>query len=154
MPQEIERKYLVRDDRWCSQVTRSTELRQGYLALTDDRSVRVRIGPSGATLTVKTGRGVTRTEVAATLTTEAAERLLDEARLGTVIVKTRHLVPVDDLVFEVDEFHGDNAGLVVAEVELPTVDTAVPRPAWLGTEVTDDPRYLNASLARRPYRDW
>jgi adenylate cyclase len=157
MATEIERKWLVRGDEWRGDVSSSTRIRQAYLAADVDRSVRVRVRGDGARLTVKVGTDLlARTEIEVPLAVPDAEALLDpEAIVGEVVDKTRHLVPLPDgLVAEVDEFHGANAGLVVAEVELPDTDTHVDTPDWFGEEVTDDPRYLNARLAVDPFGAW
>lgn len=157
MATEIERKWLVHDDAWRADVSSSTRIRQAYLATSEDRSVRVRLRGDGATLTVKVGTEVlARTEVEVPLAVADAEALLDpDAIVGEVVDKTRHLVPLSaGLVAEVDEFHGANAGLVLVEVELPTVGTRVDTPDWFGEEVTDDPRFLNARLAVAPFEGW
>lgn len=158
MATEIERTWLVAGDGWRRTATSSSRIVQAYLAIADDRTVRVRLRDDlQAVLTVKTGTGGhVREEVEVPLDPEAARRLLDpDVVVGTAVTKTRHLVPLTDgLVAEVDEFDGANAPLVLVEVELPGTDTAVDPPAWFGAEVTDDPRYLNASLARRPYAAW
>jgi adenylate cyclase len=155
MPVEIERKFLVSGDAWRQAVARSELFRQGYLATTASSSIRVRIGAERGWISVK-GRcvGMSRPEyeyeIPVAEATEMLGTLCDEGRLE----KVRHWIPVGGRVWEVDEFLGSNAGLVVAELEIETEDAEFERPAWLGREVTDDVRYYNASLARRPYGSW
>ncbi|RJF86025.1 CYTH domain-containing protein [Sphingomonas cavernae] len=147
---EIERKFLVADDRWKSEVVAVKAIRQGYLAREGAASVRVRVvDGTSAMLTVKSERGGEgRLEFEYAIPIEDAEPLLGLAT-GELIVKRRHLVPVtgDKLIWEVDVFEGRLAGLVLAEIELDHPGRAVDLPDWLGPEVTDDPRYQNARLA-------
>lgn len=155
MKQEIERKFLVRDDRWRAAAVSAQRLRQGYLCLDPMRTVRVRWAEGSGWLTIKgQGNGLSRSEFEFAIPAEDAVRLLDRLCLPGQIDKTRHRIPHGGLVFEVDVFHGENEGLVLAEVELPATDTVVEKPDWLGEEVTGDPRYFNTHLARRPYRAW
>jgi CYTH domain-containing protein len=150
---EIERKFLVVGEGWRGGGL-AVEIRQGYLNLDPDRTVRVRIAGEAAFLTVKgRARGAVRAEFEYPVPVADAEALLGMCE-GGVIAKTRTRLPAGDVVWEVDEFTGDNAGLVVAECELATEDQPFERPAWLGEEVTDDPRYGNSSLARAPFRTW
>ncbi len=158
---EIERKFLLRDARWRTQIVRSRRFAQGYLvgvaahAMGAARaSVRVRVAEADAWLNIKAARTtIEREEYEYPIPRADAERML--ARLcGPIVEKIRHDVPIDGFVFEVDEFLGANAGLVVAEIELPTADAAFPRPAWLGREVSRDARYLNVHLAEYPYSTW
>lgn len=147
---EIERKYLVVGDQWREQAGDGERIVQGYLHAGDDEQVRVRVRAGEAVLTVKRG-GATldRREVEVPLAEDAAEELLAEGVVGRVLRKRRHVVPLGEagLTAEVDVFEDDLAGLVVAEVELPDTDTAVPDVPWLGEEVTGDDRYYNAVLA-------
>ena len=155
MPTEIERTFRVRGVAWRDEATDRSEIRQGYLCTDVDRSVRVRLADGRATLTVK-GRteGARRAEFEYPIPVADARRILNSLCRRPLIEKTRHRVPRDDLVWEVDEFHGANDGLVVAEVELDDERQTVVRPDWLGDEVTDDPRYYNACLVDRPYVEW
>ena len=154
MGREIERKFLVCSDAWKSEVTSEQLLRQGYLAIDGGNNVRVRTDGERAWLTVKgRGEGITRPELEYEIPAADAAPLLDLCR-NRVVEKKRHLVPAGNLVWEVDEFSGANNGLVVAEIELPDESTSIPHPAWLGEEVTADPRYLNSSLAVHPYACW
>lgn len=154
MALEIERKFLLVDDRWRGQVERSEQMSQGYLGGTS-ASVRVRVAGKDAWLNIK-GRtlGATRLEFEYPIPVEDASVMLRDLADGPVIAKLRHYVPIGEHVFEIDEFAGDNAGLIVAEVELDSEEQEFPRPDWLGTEVTSDPRYYNLNLARHPYSQW
>ena len=154
MGREIERKFLVRSADWSREATSARPLRQGYLAIDDGNTVRVRTDGQRAWLTIKgRGEGITRPEFEYEIPVADAAALLALCR-DRLVEKIRHLVPVGALCWEIDEFTGDNAGLVVAEIELPDEDTPVPQPAWLGEEVTADPRYLNANLAVHPFARW
>jgi adenylate cyclase len=158
---EIERKFLLADDGWRTLVLRSVRMAQGYIndmaAMREGRqnaSVRVRIAGEQAFLNLKSREaGPSRQEFDYPIPVADAEALLALC-VGGRIEKTRHYIPWDDLTWEVDEFGGDNAGLVVAELELPKVDASFDRPAWLGREVTELVRYYNLALAERPYSRW
>lgn len=155
MKQEIERKFLVAHDAWRTAVTSASRIRQGYLCVEPGRTVRVRLAGEQAWLTIKgLGNGAGRAEFEYPLPPADALALLDHLCLRPQIDKTRHLVPHGGLTFEVDVFHGDNEGLVMAEVELSAVDTHVDLPPWIGREVTSDHRYFNAYLAQHPFRTW
>lgn len=154
MPKEIERKFLVRGDAWRSAVTSSADFSQGYLLNTVGKSIRVRLAGETAWLTIKaTAEGIARHEFEYPIPPADARELLALCE-GPLIEKTRYFVPMEGFVWEIDEFAGENAGLVVAEIELPDEATDFPRPEWLGKEVTHDPRYLNASLVKNPYSRW
>jgi adenylate cyclase len=149
---EIERKFLVQGDGW--KTSTGVLYRQGYLNRDKNRTVRVRIAGDAAFLTVKgVSVGATRAEFEYAIPTADAEGLLALCD-GPLVEKTRHLVRIDDTLWEVDEFAGDNAGLVVAEVELKAEDQPFARPDWLGPEVTHDARYFNSNLATLPYSCW
>lgn len=151
---EIERKFLLCNEDWRSQTTRSAYLAQGYLGGTR-ASVRVRVSGDQAWLNIKSQtRGSTRLEFEYPIPRADADTLLAELADGPVIGKTRHYVELGAHVFEIDEFDGANQGLLVAEVELQRVDEEFPRPSWLGQEVTDDLRYYNLSLVKHPYSLW
>jgi CYTH domain-containing protein len=154
MPLEIERKFLVGSDAWRTG-TSGKQYRQGYLSTDPERTVRVRVAGDAGFLTVK-GRseGAARAEYEYPIPREHAEEMLDRLCLRPLIEKTRYRIPFGGLTWEVDEFSGDNAGLVVAEVELADEGQAVELPPWVGNEVTGDPRYANASLVARPYATW
>lgn len=161
MPLEIERKFLVTSDAWRPRASRSVEMAQAYLndlATLDagamNVSVRVRIQGNAAFLNMKSRElGTTRQEFDYPIPVDDARALLALA-VGGRIEKVRHYVEHAGRVFEVDEFRGDNAGLVVAELELEAADAPFERPEWLGEEVTDQARYYNLALASRPYRSW
>ena len=154
MPVEIERKYLVTGDAWRSQAT-GKQLRQGYLSLDPARSVRVRLAAGQGRLTIK-GRsvGAARAEYEYPIPPDHARELLDGLCLRPLIEKTRYRVEHAGLCWEIDEFEGDNAGLVLAEVELESEEQVPELPDWVGADVTDDPRYYNASLVQHPYSRW
>jgi len=152
---EIERKFLVKNDDWKRQIQRSEQFRQGYLTNEKHLSVRVRLTDNGARLTIKGAtNGLSRTEYEYPIPKDDAEHLLDELCTPPLIEKTRHWLQYGAHTWEVDVFEGDNQGLVVAEVELEDTDEQIDLPDWLGEDVSDDPRYLNASLVRHPYCQW
>lgn len=151
MASEIERKFLVRGDSWRPGPPGVLQ-RQGYLS-TEDPTVRVRIEGERATLCVKGAqKGVTRPEFEYEIPLADAEELL--ALCPCAVEKTRHIREFGGRRFEVDEFHGENEGLVIAEIELLHEDESFPLPLWLGAEVSRDERYRVSSLARRPFRKW
>lgn len=154
MAQEIERKFLVAGDAWRGQVVRSTRYRQAYLGPCETASVRVRIAGDAATLNIKSADlGVRRLEFEYEIPLTDARELLGLAT-GHVVEKTRHIVACGDHRWEVDEFAGDNEGLIVAEIELSHEDEDFGRPPWLGREVSDEARYYNVALAERPFAEW
>jgi adenylate cyclase len=152
---EVERKFLVSDDSWRDGVTTATRIVQGYIAQTPSATVRVRVKGDKGFLTVKgLSVGVSRSEFEYEVPVPDALAMLEELAQGPVIDKVRHLVPVGGHVWEVDVFAGDNAPLVMAEVELASADEHFERPGWAGLEVSDDQRYFNVNLARSPYSTW
>lgn len=154
MAREIERKFLLKNDSWRTSVEHSRPLRQGYLCGNERASVRVRIAGEDANLNVKSATlGVERLEFEYPVPVEDARALLSDLA-GMVVEKTRHEIRVGGHRWEIDEFVGDNAGLVVAEIELEDADESFDRPDWLGEEVSEDPRYYNTELARHPYSRW
>lgn len=158
---EIERKFLLRDDGWRAAVARSERMAQGYLigaqALQEGHaraSVRVRVAGDRAWLNIKAARlGIERAEFDYSIPADEAETMLATLCDGA-LQKIRHYATIDGVLFEIDEFQGDNAGLIVAEVELPAVDAPFPRPAWLGREVSRLARYYNVNLIAHPYVRW
>ena len=153
MAVEIERKFLIRDERWRSEVAAQQVLKQGYLNDDPARSVRVRVAGEQAFLTIKgKGRGISRSEFEYAIPLADAESLL--GLCPSLIEKTRYRVPQGKLVWEIDVFEGNNAGLVVAEIELPAEDAAFEQPDWLGPEVSGDNRYYNSQLSLHPYTQW
>lgn len=154
MKKEIERKFLVKGD-FMPFVTSSTRIEQGYVAKSEQLTLRIRTRNEQGYLTIKgrtNEKGMSRSEWEYEIPVEEARELLKFSR-GT-ISKTRYLVPVGDHTFEVDEFYGENEGLVVAEVELQDENEEYPRPDWLGEEVTGDRRYYNSQLLKHPYTQW
>ena len=155
MALEIERKFLVTGD-FKAFADKSVRIVQGYLSSVPERTVRVRVKGDHGSITVKglgSESGASRFEWEKEIPADEALDLIKICEPG-VIDKTRYLVEAGEHVFEVDEFYGDNEGLVVAEVELASEDEAFERPDWLGKEVTGDPRYYNSSLVSNPYRHW
>lgn len=153
MAEEIERKFLVTTREW--RTGDATEYRQGYLSLDKERTVRVRIAGDRAYLTIKgITRGATRREYEYPIPVDEAGEMLDELCRHPLIEKRRYRLQHAGQIWEIDEFFGDNTGLVVAEVELEREDQRFEHPPWLGEEVTDDPRYYNANLVENPYRNW
>ena len=151
---EIERKFLLRGDGWRG-LGQSTLLRQGYLSSHKDRTVRVRIAGEEAFLTIKSSNvGARRGEWEYPIPVAEAAELLDGLCEQPLIEKVRHRIQQGKHVWEVDEFLGVNAGLVVAEIELDTEDEAFDKPDWIGAEVTGDVRYLNSNLIKQPYTTW
>lgn len=156
MPIEIERKFLLASDDWRRVVSRSEAMVQGYLAGPPAArcSVRVRVAGEAASLNIKSlGTAIRRDEYEYAIPVDEARRMLDTLA-ADVIAKRRHYVGLDGHIFEIDEFEGANAGLVIAEIELAREDAAFPRPRWLGREVSHLPRYYNLNLAVRPYAGW
>lgn len=154
MGQEIERKFLITGQGWRAIAT-STLYRQGYLPTQDQRTVRIRIAGDQGYLTLKgPAVGIVRPEFEYPIPLADAAAMLEQFCEPPLIEKIRHRVCVGELIWEVDEFLGANAGLIVAEVELPAADYPLPLPDWVGAEVTADPRYLNANLAKTPFCQW
>jgi adenylate cyclase len=154
MGTEIERKFLVEGDAW-RQLAQGVRYRQGYLSTVKERTVRVRTVGEKGYLTVKGVKtGASGAEFEYEIPLEDADAMLDGLCERPLIDKTRYKIPYGGLTWEVDEFHAENEGLVVAEVELEGEDQDFEKPEWAGTEVSDDPRYFNANLIAHPYRDW
>jgi len=151
---EIERKFLVSSDAWRA-LGEPTLLRQGYLSADPERTVRVRIEGGQGVLTIKSkNEGASRGEWEYPIPLQDAEELLDRLCERPLVEKYRRRIEVDGFTWEVDEFLGENAGLVVAEIELPAQDTAFSRPDWIAREVTGERRYYNSSLIRLPFSKW
>lgn len=150
---EIERKFLVHK-KW-PKPDKGTSCLQGYLSLKPERIVRVRLMNERATLTIKALKtALTRHEYEYDIPVNEAKFLLHNVCLQPLIHKTRYQVFFHGFRWEIDEFHGLNSGLILAEVELTTEDQAVKLPPWLGREVTNDPRYYNANLVTQPFSTW
>ena len=155
MPQEIERKFKVCGE-YKSLARKSMRICQGYISSAPGRTVRIRIRDNQGFITIKgkgSSDGVSRFEWEKEINVEDARMLLQLCEPG-IIDKTRYLVDYAGHTFEVDEFYGDNAGLVMAELELKTKNESFEKPSWLGEEVTGDTRYYNASLTKHPFKMW
>ncbi len=155
MPIEIERKYLVADETWRQSASAGVHIIQGYIVNANHCSVRVRICSNGkCTLTTKLPRlGISRYEFEHDIDLREAESLMEMCG-DAVVEKRRHIIKLDNLVWEIDCFEGLNEGLVVAEIELEREDQTFSAPPWLGREVTAHGRYQNSKLAREPYSTW
>lgn len=155
MPQEIERKFLVKEG-YKQYAFMHTRITQGYLSFVPERIVRIRINGEKGFITIKgisDLSGISRYEWEKEIPVDEARELLALCEPG-IIDKTRYLVQVGKFTFEVDEFYGENEGLVVAEVELASEEDLFDKPEWLGDEVTGDKRYYNSKLARNPFLKW
>ena len=155
MALEIERKYLVINEKWKDHVISEAVIKQGYLATTSKAGIRVRVDGEQANLNVK-GKtvGISRLEYEYPIPLEEARELLDNLVSGAVIDKVRYKVRCGDHVWDLDLFMGANQGLVMAEVELSREDEPFEMPEWAGEEVSGDTRYYNASLVSHPFCDW
>jgi len=155
MALEIERKFLLKNDSWRESVSRSSVIRQGYLAPLDTSSVRVRLDGDKANINIKSATlGISRLEYEYEIPLTDAHEMLDSLCRKPQIHKTRHIVVVGSHVWEIDEFYDENKGLFVAEIELETEQEEFVKPEWLGEEVSSDPRYYNVNLIRQPYKGW
>ncbi len=154
MAEEIEHKFLVTGEVWRALGT-PVRYRQGYLATGPDCIVRVRIKGTQARLTVK-GRphGIVRPEYEYPIPVSDAEELLDMVGADRQIIKNRTKIPFKGKIWEVDEFFGKNKGLVVAEIELKSVNEPFEKPDWVGEDISEDVRYYNVSLMQHPYSQW
>ncbi len=156
MPQEIERKFLVTSDAYRSMAASSSHIMQGYICSDTGRTVRIRLRDERAYITIKgpsDKAGLSRYEWEKEIPANEGRELMLLCQPG-IIDKCRYLVPCGNHTFEVDEFYGDNEGLVVAEVELSAEDEPFERPPFLGREVTGDRRYYNSHLQQKPYKLW
>lgn len=154
--QEIERKFLVKNESFKSLATAKKKIAQGYLNTNPERTVRVRIADEKAFLTIKgkgNDTGMTRFEWEKEIPVEEAKSLLELCEKG-VIEKTRFEIPSGKHLFEVDEFYGENVGLIIAEIELSDENEAFEKPDWLGKEVTNDERFYNAYLSKNSFKNW
>jgi len=151
---EIERKFLVKNDDW-RKLGKGELYRQGYLSTDNERTVRVRTIGKKSFLTIKgITQNIRREEFEFEISFEDAKRMLDLLCLRPIIEKTRHKIYDKDLVWEIDEFHGENEGLIIAEVELNDDHQPIIIPDWIGEEVSNDPAYFNANLVKHPYSKW
>lgn len=154
MAQEIERKFLVQSDAWRS-LAQGRYYCQGYIPTQGKQTVRVRIVSDQGYLTLKgPAVGIIRSEYEYEIPLADAQAMLSELCQQPLIEKHRYRIPLGNVVWEVDDFLGENQGLIVAEVELTHAEQVVELPGWIGEEVTGDPRYYNASLVRKPFKDW
>ena len=154
MGKEIERKFLVKGDAWRS-LAKGTACRQGYLNSAKERTVRIRTINDRAFLTIKgLTVGATRSEYEYEIPVADCNAMLDAMAEKPIIEKQRYKVPFAGLTWEIDEFIGENVGLIVAEVELTSEDQAFQKPEWIGGEVTGDPRYFNSNLIKHPFTRW
>lgn len=155
MATEIEHKFLLLNDQWRSQVERSERMTQGYLLAQARSSVRLRIAGEVAHLNIKSATvGTARSEYEYPVPVEDAREMLTNLAEGPLIDKTRHYVRHGNHLWEIDEFHGDNDGLIVAEVELSEVGEVFEKPVWVGEDVSDDVRYYNSMLSKNSYKNW
>jgi len=153
---EIERKFLVTSEAFKAEAHSEIKIVQGFLSTDPERTVRVRIKGIQGFLTIKgksNEAGTTRFEWEREIPVEEAESLL-KICLSGVIDKIRYEVKLENHLFEIDIFNGDNDGLIVAEVELSSQDETFPTPNWLGEEVTGDPKFYNSQLSKQPYKNW
>lgn len=154
MALEIERKFLLKNDDW-RKLASGKLYRQGYIKNDISSAVRVRIAGESAFLTIKSEvTGATRLEFEYDIPMKDAEEMLQTLCKKPLIEKNRYVIQIDELTWEVDEFFGENAGLIVAEVELESEDQQITLPTWIGEEVTGDPKYYNANLIKNPYKSW
>jgi adenylate cyclase len=152
---EIEHKFLLANDDWRSAVQKSIKYKQGYLSSQPTSSIRVRISDKQAWLNIKSATvGTERLEFEYEIPLPDAEEIITTLCGKPLIEKIRHFVPNEDNIWEIDEFEGDNQGLIVAEIELPKVGKIFTKPYWVGEEVTHDLRYYNNNLALNPYKKW
>ncbi|MBW2608650.1 MAG: CYTH domain-containing protein [Deltaproteobacteria bacterium] len=151
---EIERKFLVKDDSWRLSA-RGKKYHQGYLNSNKDRTVRVRTIDDKGYLTIKgIAKGAVRVEYEYEIPVAEARAMLDELCEKPIIEKSRYKIEYQQLVWEVDEFHGENRGLIIVEVELDTEDQKFAKPEWVGDEVTGESKYFNSNLIHYPYSQW
>ena len=154
MGKEIERKFLIKGDAWRS-LAQGTTYRQGYLNRVKERVVRVRTIDDKGFLTIKgITTGATRVEYEYEIPAADADSMLDDLCERYLIEKKRYKIDYREFVWEVDEFLGENQGLIVAEVELESEDQNYEKPEWIGEEVTGDPKYFNSNLVQNPYLKW
>lgn len=154
MAKEIERKFLVTGNSWRGLVSAKYYC-QGYLSTIKERTVRVRSCDNEAWLTIKsTTQGITRTEFEYPIPPEEARYMIKHLAEQPIIEKYRYRIPLNGVVWEIDEFLGVNQGLIVAEVELSHAQEEIILPEWIGEEVSDNPRYYNSNLVSKPFSQW
>ena len=154
MAKEIERKFLI-DISGVESIGSGSRIKQGYISTTDNTAVRIRVSGAAAYLTLKgENQGATRSEFEYEIPIEDANEIIKELCSGPVIDKTRYLVEYGSHTWEIDVFHGDNDGLIVAEVELESETEEVDLPKWVINEVTGEVKYYNSSLLDNPFNKW
>lgn len=152
---EIERKFLLANDSWRNEAGEPVCFRQGYLVGSRNSSVRIRMEGDKANINIKSATlGIQRQEFEYAIPAQDAEKLLDELCDKPLIEKNRYFITKNKHTWEIDEFLGDNQGLIVAEIELTHEDEMFDKPGWLGDEVSSDTRYYNVCLVKHPYKDW
>lgn len=152
---EIERKFLLASDSWRKQVSRTIRIQQAYLCNTDKASLRVRTADEKGYFSSKSmTTDIRRHEFEYEIPLHDAEFMIQYMCQGNAISKHRHIIKVDQHIWEIDEFYGDNTGLIVAEIELTHEQEAFTRPSWAGDEVSSDARYFNMALVNNPYKNW
>ena len=155
MPVEIERKFLLKNDSWRQHIEHSARIRQGYLGAIAKASVRIRVEGDKANINIKSAElTMRRMEYEYSIPLDEANEMLDKLCESPQIDKQRHIVKHGQHVWEIDEFFGDNAGLIVAEVELAAENESFAVPDWAGADVTHDPRYYNVNLVKHPFKNW
>ncbi|MEQ8221118.1 MAG: CYTH domain-containing protein [Candidatus Eremiobacterota bacterium] len=154
MGKEIEKKFLIKNDEW-REGAKGTKYRQGYLSTVKERTVRVRTIDDRGFLTIKgVNVGAVRAEYEYEIPAKDADEMLTDLCEKPLIEKNRYKISYKNLVWEIDEFFGDNNGLIVAEVELTDEHQSMDLPSWIGEEVTGDPKYFNSNLIKHPYSKW
>jgi adenylate cyclase len=152
---EIEHKFLLRNNDWRQNITRSVQYQQGYLSSKASSSIRIRISDEKAWLNIKSATiGTHRHEYEYEIPLQDANEIINTLCSKPIIKKTRYIVINDTNTWEIDEFHEENKGLIIAEIELKEIGESFLKPHWLGEEVTRDTRYYNNNLAIRPYSEW
>ena len=155
MATEIERKFLLASDDWRNNIQYSKHYIQGYFSTNDACSIRIRVCDEQASLNIKSATlGIRRSEYDYPIPIDDAMEMLQNLCKKPLLEKTRYFINHDNHTWEIDEFSGDNEGLVVAEIELDATDEELTLPDWAGKEVSDDPRYYNTCLATNPYKNW
>lgn len=155
MATEIERKFLVVNNNWQQSIQRQEHYLQGYLSNTKQSSIRIRITDDKANLNIKSATlGITRDEYDYAIPIDEASEMLNNLCEKPILEKTRYFVIHGQHTWEIDVFAGENEGLIVAEIELQSIDEAFDKPNWIGEDVSNDPRYYNVCLVTHPYKDW
>lgn len=154
MGREIERKFLVKNNEF-KQLSKGVLYKQGYLSSNFERTVRVRVSNGKGHITIKgTSKGAVRPEYEYQIPVDEANEIIDSLCEKPIIEKFRYKYTYQGFTWEIDEFLGENEGLVIAEIELETEDTVFTKPEWIGEEVTEDVRYFNSNLVKMPYKCW